>query len=496
MKCFLLGLFLLAGGPAFSQTPLPVLTPAQMRADFEALTTALTRINPHDYVRRWVNGYSQTDSILALRPALDTMRRTKSFFWLVNKALTYCQDGHTSVLDKRFIPYLDSADRAAGRPADTAIIEAYDQLRRRRLASYRLKLPLKYIDGQYTVLVPFAYHGTAVPAGAVLTTCDGTDIHAYVRRHLGSLPELHWDFARQRFYADNFAQALSRRPSESLRLTFRTGKQAITQDFALADTVLTTQRLKLKQPRVPRVSYLAGPRVLYIRMPVMRDAAWYLPRIGSIARRGPLRKIVLDVRDNSGGSDPEWQAILTHLVGVPIVQRITSCANRRNPRPDRLGVPPAAPAYQTPAFDTEGAYQLVSVGADTLTQDPHSLRYQGPIYVLQNENCFSSAGSLLSTCQFSAQLINVGNSTGWFAGFGSMPWVLQLPNSRILYWTEPRLDFTGVRQPADLFHNRVKVPIVLTARDYAQRYTYPGDWYAEDYLLKHDPVFRQVLRLK
>ena len=124
------------------------------------------------------------------------------------------------------------------------------------------------------------------------------------------------------------------------------------------------------------------------------------------------------------------------------------------------------------------------------------LRYQGPVYVLQNENCFPSAGSLLSTCQFSAQLINVGNSMGWFVGFGSMPWVLQLPRSRILYWTGPRLDFTQVRQPADLFHNNVKVPVALTARDYAQRYTYPGDWYAEEYLLKHDPVFRQVLRLK
>ena len=36
----------------------------------------------------------------------------------------------------------------------------------------------------------------------------------------------------------------------------------------------------------------------------------------------------------------------------------------------------------------------------------------------------------------------------------------------------------------------------LTADDYAQRYTYPGDWYAEEYLLHHDPVFRQGLRRK
>ena len=353
MKRFLLGLLLLIGGrPASGQSPLPVLTKAQMRADFDALTTALTRINPHDFVRRRVNGYAQTDSILALRPALDTVRSTAAFYWLVTKALTYCQDGHTSVLDQRFIPFLDSADLAAFGPADTATVQAYAQLDRRTRAAYRLHLPLKYIDGAYTVLCPFSYRGgsVVVPAGAVLTACNGTDIHAYVRRQLGSLPELHWDFARRRFYADNFAQALSRRPGESLRLTFRMGAKSVTHAFALADTVATAQRLKLKQPRVKRVRYLAGPQVLYIRLPVMRDAAWYLPRIDSIARRWLLRKIVLDVRDNPGGSDPEWQAILTHLVGPPIVQRITSCANSRNPQPARLGgAAPRAPTKTRPS---------------------------------------------------------------------------------------------------------------------------------------------------
>jgi len=60
-------------------------------------------------------------------------------------------------------------------------------------------------------------------------------------------------------------------------------------------------------------------------------------------------------------------------------------------------------------------------------------------------------------------IINIGNSTGWFGGFGSMPWVFILPNSKILYWTEPLLDFTDVKMPEDLFHNHLKIPVTISA---------------------------------
>ncbi|WP_310394654.1 S41 family peptidase [Hymenobacter sp.] len=477
---------------------LPTLTKAQMRADFDTLAAALIRINPHDFVRRRVNRYSQTDSILALRPAIDTITSTPSFFWLVDKALTFCQDGHTSVVDKRFYPFLDSTDRARTNAAapDTAIVQAYARLYAARLAAYKLKLPLKYIAGKYVVLKNFTYRGTTIPAKYVLTACDKTTIHAYVRRNIGNLKDLHWDFANQRFYTENFTQSLGRRPIDRLGLTFVGGGRSITRAFRLNEGVTLTAPLKYAQPRVPAVRYLARYEALYLRMPVMRDAAYYLPKIDSLTRGRPLKKVILDVRDNPGGSDPEWQAILRHLIDRPIVLRITSCANRQNPRPDRLGTPAAPAAYQNKFFDTAGAYQLVARAPDTLTVDAGSIHFKGPIHVLQNENCFSSAGSLISTCQFSDQLINVGNSTGWFAGFGSMPWVGLLPNSRILYWTEPYLDFTNARQPADLFHNDVKIPVPLSAEEYAAKYSYAGDWYSPEYLLKYDKVFRHVLGLK
>lgn len=402
------------------------------------------------------------------------------------------------MVDKRFYPFLDSTDRAQtnAAAADTALVQAYARLYAARLAAYKLKLPLKYVAGEYVVLTNFTCRGAIIPAKYVLTACDNIPIHAYVRGNIGNLKDLHWDFVHRRFYADNFAQALGRRPTDRLMLTFVGGGRSITRAFRLDEAVTLAAPLKYAQPRVPAVRYLARHEALYLRLPVMRDAAYYLPKIDSLTRGKSLKKVILDVRDNPGGSDPEWQANLRHLIDRPIVMPITSCANRQNPWPDRLGTPAVPVAYRNPFFDTAGAYQLVARAPDTLTADAGSIHFKGPIYVLQNENCFSSAGSLISTCQFSDQLINVGNATGWFAGFGAMPWVELLPNSRILYWTEPYLDFTNVRRPADLFHNDVKIPVPLSAEEYAARYSYAGDWYSPEYLLKYDKVFRHVLGLK
>jgi Peptidase family S41 len=499
---FMRVLILLLGCLSFvsskAQEKFPRLSKSQMFADYDTLIMALTKINPHDFVRRSVNHYSQTDSIIMLRKSIDTVSSTASFFWLVNKALTYCQDGHTSIISRRAYSAMDSLDRVKWGSSlrDTLIIQEYSKMYRDKINSLKLKLPIKYIDGKYVVLVSFSYGSVQIPANAMLTKCNGMDIHTYINTLTGSAEEMHWDFANKRFYSELFLQSLDNKASDKLELTFEVNGKAVTKKFGLADTVIVKSALKYSQPLVPTVQYFAEGSILYIRMPEVANGDYYISKIDSIAKSTAFKKVVFDVRDNPGGSDPEWQKILTHLISEPIILRRTFCANYYNPRRDRLNTSKKINNFTNKFLSKKNTYQLVSENSDTLTLDKNSLNYKGNIYVLQNENCFSSAGSLISTCQFSNRLINVGNSTGWFAGFGSMPWIMILPHSKILYWVEPLLDFTSVEKPEDLFHNKVKIPIKFTAEDYVKKYTYISDWYSKEYLYKHDKVFKAILDLK
>ncbi|MBC7867308.1 MAG: hypothetical protein H7X88_07225 [Gloeobacteraceae cyanobacterium ES-bin-316] len=499
MKKILTALLLGCVFNCFAQDALPTLTKKQMYADYDTLIIALTKINPHHFIRQKVNNYAQSDSIIALRKKIDTVSSTVSFFWLVNTALNFCQDAHTSIRGKSTYSFIDSIDRLKWNTniADTTIIQAYRNLYNETLLAYKLNLPIKYLDGKYIVLTSFKYKATEIPADAILTACDKKEINSYVGSLQGSLKNMHWDFANKRFYADNFYKSQNHATTDSIELSFVSKQKTIKVFFKLSDTVIIEKQLKFEQGYEPAVKYFSTGQILYIRMPVMQDGDFYVSKIDSLTKIHPVSKIIFDIRDNPGGSDPEWTKVITHLISKPIIRKIISCGNIENPRRDRWfdnPIPPIKPFLNS--FIQRPIYQLISDEADTLMPDRNSLNFKNKIYILQNENCFSSAGSLISTCQFSDQLVNVGNSTGWFEGFGSMPWIMLLPNSKISYWTEPRIDFTNVSKPEDLFHNNVKIKILPTKQDYIARYSYKGDWYSEDFLFNNDRVFREVTKMK
>jgi hypothetical protein len=227
----------------------------------------------------------------------------------------------------------------------------------------------------------------------------------------------------------------------------------------------------------------------------MWDSAFYLAKIDSLQNTLPansIEKVVLDVRDNAGGNDGDWVSVIIRFLNKPLIRTLTRCLNPNNLSKERI----YADSFRTfkNLFIKNREFVEAITSPDTILPYKNNIGFTGKIYVLQNENCFSSTGDLISTCPFSDQMINIGNSTGWFAGFGSMPWVYILPHSKILFWTEPLLDFTNVKRPEDLFHNEVKIPLQLSAKDYLKRYSYNGDIYGKDFLFMVDPFMKKIMR--
>jgi hypothetical protein len=492
-------LFLLISCNTKSQSGLPQLSKQQMLDDFDTLYKTISNVNPHDYVRRKVNGYAMLDSIKALSNEIVQVHTAEDFYWLINRALILCQDGHTSPVRKYLYEYMADEDKMKWNStiADTAVIDEYSAIRRKRLEAVKLILPIKYINGEYITLQTFSVSRQTVPQNAVLKKVNGMPVHAFVRTKLQHKKDLHWDFTNNRFYADDFYNSFDVPLTEKIRFDFKDKRGMVSMYAGLSDTVTAAAQLAyVPDKEKKKVIYFAEQKILYIRMPVMWDSAFYLTQIDSLQNVLPLnsiQKVLLDVRDNAGGNDGDWVSVISRFLDKPVIRNITKCFNPGNPYRQRI----YADSFRIfkNAFIRHGTFLEAINAPDTILPYKNKLNFAGKIYVIQNENCFSATGDLISTCQFSDQLINIGNSTGWFGGFGSMPWVFILPNSKILYWTEPLLDFSNVKRPEDLFHNEVEIPVKLSAQDYFKRYAYKGDVYGKDFLFAKDAVIKRILEL-
>jgi hypothetical protein len=87
MRLSILCIVLIQSSAICGQSSLPILSKQQMYADFDTLYNILSTTNPHDFVRKKVNGYAMLDSIKALRKEIGDIATTESFYWLINRAL-------------------------------------------------------------------------------------------------------------------------------------------------------------------------------------------------------------------------------------------------------------------------------------------------------------------------------------------------------------------------------------------------------------------------
>ncbi len=275
MKKYLIVIFvLISSTPLIAQTSsvLPVLSIQQMLDDFDTLYHVISSINPHDYVRRKVNGYAMLDSIKSLRKEIKNIQTTEAFYWLINRALILCQDGHTSIVRKYLYEYMADDDRHKSNSSitDTTIIKAYSKLRSDWLTNIKLSLPLKYIDGEYISLQSFSVNGIAVPQNAVLTTVNSVPVHLFVQKKLQYKKDLHWDFKHKRFYSDDFYNSFDHTLTDKITFKFEGRGKKVSLIASLSDTVHTANKLVYIQDKeIKTVEYFADKQILYIRMPVM-----------------------------------------------------------------------------------------------------------------------------------------------------------------------------------------------------------------------------------
>lgn len=139
---------------------------------------------------------------------------------------------------------------------------------------------------------------------------------------------------------------------------------------------------------------------------------------------------------------------------------------------------------------------LVLQYAKPLVPDSNSLKYKGPIYVLQNQFVYSSGHSLPSFASVNDQLISVGQPTGLLAGCGINPMLFQLKNSKFTFRLETAIDITNAQNPLDVYQDIPEIVVEIPTQEQLDYFKYQNyDRQSEAFLFKYDFLFNYVLKL-
>jgi hypothetical protein len=477
------------------------LSPQQMQEDFDFLYEKIKAVNPHLAIRKQVTGCDVLAEIQNLRPHLDTICSEAGFFDLMVRALILCRDPHNDF--STFYPYSD---------LDTAVISAaIGETRRYRLEYFKYNTfystqPLFYTNGEYFLVTleepqhEFDEHTVfriKVPGKSQLLAVNDLAIDEYNDKwNLPVHSEVRWDYDQYKYYAYSMFSPRVTMGKESFGITFADNGVVRKERIDTVGMAFANRQGKKES----KVHYFANHNLLYIRLPEM-DAEkidFYRQEISKY-KEYEIKKVVLDVRDNGGGNDTVWEAVLASVIKKPVEAHQKLCFRNNQTVREYLNKNNIFYTAETPLIiESDTLFCIEDVR--NIAPDEQSLAYDGKIYVLINRNSFSSALALVAFCENRDNMITVGQSTGWLGGEGVMPFYFILPHSKLIFSLACSLD-GNVKDPnpVSYYHDKIKIPVTLTVDDQYNEYYYSfhrGKFYDEDYLFNSDPVFQKVLEQK
>jgi hypothetical protein len=363
-----------------------------------------------------------------------------------------------------------------------------------------------YFNGHYVTFKPLRVGAEAFPPGSELMTINGQRIETLEQRL--QTTSSYWDPKRRVFYSPNAADCVN------LVLDKTAADEDVTIEVQTpAGKVRACNATSFELPATPQPSslqllsehaafYLEKSKVLFVRLPSMDESK--LPKlrtaIKQVALGKPLRAVVIDIRNNGGGSDGVWKDVLSGICGrsysAPMRLAIKdnswnrdlfsrqSCAAKWLPR-----MHPSTISF------LENQEFLVFDGDDeTIHPAEDSLKFRGKTYLLVG-NVYSAAGSLVDFGRAQDDVISVGKTNPMMLGYGINPYLLVFPHCKALFTIEPVLDLTGCKKAEDVYHTTVEVPIETTLEEELAYRNPPPDISLEDFLMTRDPFFKKVMEL-
>ncbi|OFZ11924.1 MAG: hypothetical protein A3D92_10015 [Bacteroidetes bacterium RIFCSPHIGHO2_02_FULL_44_7] len=452
---------------AFSQDT--TVSRQQMYEDFDVLFEHIKTTNPYLDIKKELYSYSILDTIASFRAEIENCTSFRDFHFLTKKVMNTCLDGHAAMTT----------------PVDYPPTELY--------------LPLVYQQGEYRIKRSFTYRSVHFPAGSKLVAINGNpSIHEEVARQVPYRYLMRWDNALQQFYSELFFLSDFYIHQGHIRLDFEINNALLSTDFQFHEAVEFEASQNRNDP--PRVDYLEAEKILYLRVPTMDWSArkFYRKEINKCAKGKEIEKVVIDVRNNYGGSSLVGRNIFRALLPSPMTFHIRLYGNDPTNISKKYkkmhGFDSHHPLDTLHELNDLQLYRYIDK-KEAIQPYSNSIRHSGPIYILSNEHLYSAGGAILMFANHSAtdRIFSIGTPTGWFLGEFSDPIHFTLPHSKLQFQIAPSMSLTDVRDRSNVMLDSYDTVIYPSISDYNNYYEQGGTLYAPDFLLKADPYFKPIL---
>ncbi|MDR0825177.1 MAG: hypothetical protein LBN74_08795 [Prevotella sp.] len=400
---------------------------------------------------------------------------------LVRRGLNLLNDGHTAITNKSSIKwfaeysYLKSVTNAS--IGDTLYADYYNKLVSDSVGSIcKSGIRAKYMDGKYYNGRAFRYNDRLINVGEEIKGIDGQDINQFINDNYDHMFSLLWDSNNKIWYSDFFMLALPFMGKSSFVLTI--GDEKIPIDSKV--TVSDLEKEKFSTFSQPKVDIISDD-ILYIYMPMMMNAQWYINQIHE-KYNNDIKKIIIDLRGNGGGDDSVWASILSNLIDKPFGY-----------------------SYQVGMNYNEELKKSISSFGEVVVNDPimevirdrviqpddKSLKYAGKIYVLQDKYTFSAASAFVSAAlQDSDRFKVIGEKSSVISGYTFPPLVFKLDNSGLIFKLAFSMDLTGGIN--NQYMDKVDVEINDNINEYFDK-IYKYDCHSKDYLENNDKLIKYIV---
>lgn len=479
------------------------LSEQQMLEDLDSLQSHINTVGIHSILNKYLKGIDLESHFNNYRKSITKQTTTTEFALMVDQLLNLVQDGHANLITSADgISSIQSSIKRKKIVFDTlafSYAKNYDAFF--KTFNPDLKLPIKYINGKYFVSVPFKYNNTVFESGIEVVQCNSLPIVEVLPTLIAEISPLRWDLKHKRYFSDHFYKAKSFVADGKISLGFKSGSGVIIQqEFNFNDEITLlkkpARRIGYFTQNDKKAHYFNKEGILYIRVPKMAGGTkeFYTNKIDSIYNLGGgISKVVLDIRGNGGGTDNCFTNILKHIISEPVNQPYKVAFPKNDFIPTHFNFTPSDNIIveENPLLGNTPFY--IYEANKTIKPDSDSIKFDGNIFVLQDEFIYSSSGNLSALAKSNSNIISIGNTTGKACGNQASPVYFSLPNSKLMFRLEGMLDFSNVSKIEDIFHDEVTHYVPQTFEDYQGRIFSKNDIYSKDFLRNNDPLFKMVV---
>lgn len=450
------------------QEKLPKISYAEMLKEHDTLVNYIKQTSPVIYYNKEVRGIDFMRYAGQLKKKITPKTTMGEYLQIVKKTLNAAQDGHTSqvnstlldIVKKYWIPAkLVSFDSAS-------TDNMYEYVKYLKEAYYaKPDLNLVYTSGEYCNILAFSYKGKNYPAGMKLLTCNGKNIHGFVKTLTELVSPLRWDRERNRVYDENFYWPAEIYKNGVLKLVF-TDKNNSRHQLTLGkqDTVVYLDKKNndygyLSQTDTVVTHYFEQAGIFYAKIPAMREELGdtIKRRLTAAFQRYKVKSIVVDIRGNGGGSDNTYGKFLSKILRDTLKKKVVVARNfspyiQAQYHINRDSVLKSKTYTFDPGVPTLKSQAMYYIKQDFnfVVPDSVTLPFDGKIYVLQDKFIYSSASNLSSLAINNEQLVSVGDTSDLLSGLQASTLMKMLPYSKFIFRVEPQIDLTDIKTVDDI----------------------------------------------